>query len=132
MSINKEPDLNLEFAQRFKEERSRLGLSQRELARHASIDRLLIVRYELGKTLPGTEVLMKLNGSGIDVAFLVTGKKTVLDREPDLFNRAYQEVKRQVKESGEGVSSKELLSRAWAVFNALNSADSKLASFGSV
>lgn len=126
MSINDEPGLNLQFAQRFKEERSRLGLSQRELARLTSIDRLLIGRYELGKTLPGTEVLIKLNGSGIDVAFLITGKKTVLDREPDLFNRAYQEVKRQVSESGEDLSSKEHSVRAWTLFNAFNSSESEL------
>lgn len=132
MSIRNEQDVNLQFAQRFKEERSRLGLSQRELARLTSIDRLLIGRYELGKTLPGTEVLIKLNGSGMDVAFLITGKKTVLDREPDLFNRAYLEVKRQVKDSGEILSSKEHLSRAWAVFHALNSVDSELSSFGTV
>jgi transcriptional regulator with XRE-family HTH domain len=126
MSINDEPDLNLQFAQRFKEERGRLGLSQRELARYTSIDRLLIGRYELGKTLPGTEVLVKLNGSGMDVAFLITGKKTVLDREPDLFNRAYQEVKRQVSESGEDLSSKEHSVRAWTLFNAFNSPESGL------
>jgi transcriptional regulator with XRE-family HTH domain len=129
MSISDEPDLNLQFAQRFKEERSRLGLTQRELARHTSIDRLLIGRYELGKTLPGTEVLIKLNGGGMDVAFLITGKKTVLDREPDLFNRTYQEVKRQAKDSGEVLSSKEHLVRAWTLFNALNSVDSKLIPF---
>ncbi len=126
MSIRNDPDLNLQFAQRFKEERSRLGLSQRELSRLTSIDRLLIGRYELGKTLPGTEVLIKLNTSGVDVAFLITGKRSVLDREPDLFNRSYQEVKRQVAESGESLTSKEHSVRAWTLFNALNSAESEL------
>ncbi len=126
MSVKNDPDLSLKFAQRFREERSRLGLSQRELSRLTSIDRLLIGRYELGKTLPGTEVLIKLNQSGIDVAFLITGKKTVLDPEPDLFNRAFQEVKRQIKESGEILSSKDHSLRAWTIFNALNSADSEL------
>lgn len=119
-------NLSITFAKRLKDERDRLGLSQTQLALDTGISRLLISRYELAKTLPGTEVLMKMNARGIDVAFLITGIRSVLDREPDLFNRAYQEVKRQAMDSGEVLSSKEHSARAWTLFNAINSADSKL------
>lgn len=119
-------NLNTVFARRLKEERDRLGLSQTQLANEAGISRLLISRYELAKTLPGTEVLLKMNDRGIDVAFLITGNRSVLDREPELFNRAHEEVKRQVKDSGEVLTSKEHSVRAWTIFSALNSSESEL------
>jgi transcriptional regulator with XRE-family HTH domain len=119
-------NLNIVFAKRLKEERDRLGLSQTQLAIETGISRLLISRYELAKTLPGTEVLLKMNERGVDVAFLITGNRSVLDHEPALFNRAHQEVKRQVKDSGEVLTSKEHSVRTWTLFNAINSADSKL------
>lgn len=116
------------FGERFRIERERLGLTQAELARRSSNARLLINKYELGKALPGTQALIKLDSCGVDVAFLLTGKRSTLEREPELFNRAYLEVKRLSNESGESLTSKELLARAWAVFHALNSADSELSS----
>lgn len=119
-------NLNKIFAKRLKEERDRLGLSQTQLAIETGISRLLISRYELAKTLPGTEVLLKMNERGVDVSFLITGKRSLLDREPELFNRAHQEVKRQVKDSGEVLTSKEHSVRAWTIFSALNSSESEL------
>lgn len=68
------------FADRLKEERGRTGLTQADLAEIASISREMLGKYERGAAEPGVGVLMDLDRAGVDVLYLVTGRRTPRDR----------------------------------------------------
>jgi len=61
---------------RLKEERRKTGLSQEEFARVGGVGRNSQFEYEKGKTPPNTDYLTRLAGSGVDVAYVVTGVRS--------------------------------------------------------
>ncbi len=74
------------FADRLKEERGRTGLTQADLAEIASISREMLGKYERGAAEPGVGVLMDLDRAGVDVLYLVTGRRT--PRDPGTLSEA--------------------------------------------
>ncbi len=64
------------LAERLKEERKRLDMSQKEIAQKVSVNRETWSRYETAKMLPSTVVLLNAMELGLDVAYVITGKKT--------------------------------------------------------
>ena len=65
-----------DFAARLKAERSRLGLSQIELAERIGVGRSSQKAYENGTTFPTADYLLKARALGVDVVFLLTGTGT--------------------------------------------------------
>ena len=63
------------FIERFLEERRRLKLSQEELADAVGISKRSIGNYERGERNPDAEVLLKLGEVGMNVCYLLTGKR---------------------------------------------------------
>lgn len=72
------------FIERFLEERRRLQLNQQELADAVGVSKRSIGNYERGERSPDAEVLVKLSASGMNVCYLLTGKRisTKLGLEP--------------------------------------------------
>lgn len=68
-----------QFAQRWTEERARLGFSQADMARIMGVSRETIRKYENGLTWPGGENLALAAAAGLDIAFIFLGKRTEAD-----------------------------------------------------
>ena len=61
---------------RLKSERHRLGLSQAAIGRIGGVEANAQGRYESGMRLPRADYLASLAESGIDVLFVITGRRT--------------------------------------------------------
>lgn len=89
------------FTKRFLEERHRVKLNQQELADAVGISKRSIGNYERGERRPDAEVLVKLGKVGVNVCYLLTGKRisSMLGLEPmqravlDDFDRCTDEMK---------------------------------------
>lgn len=68
------------FGERLKQERLRLGLSQENLASVGGVQRGAQIKYEKNERLPDAGYVSSIANIGIDVQYLLTGrKKTVLE-----------------------------------------------------
>ena len=80
-------DIYISIGARIREERERLGFSQRALATRMAITHASQVKYEGGATQPNTGYLYLFNGIGADVQYIVTGARcagTLTDDEAQL------------------------------------------------
>lgn len=99
----------------------RLGFTQTSLALALGISRTSATLYEAGRHMPRADVLVALDGLGVDVLFLLTGRRAA---EPDLdeesFGFALEEALRQ---GGKAVIApgdmRGLLKPAWPIYLAL-------------
>ncbi|MEB3437891.1 helix-turn-helix transcriptional regulator [Pseudomonas sp. A2] len=60
---------------RLKEERSRLGLSQTDLATVGGVGKTTQINYEKGERSPDATYLSAVADKGVDVLYVVTGEK---------------------------------------------------------
>ena len=65
------------FAERLKEARNDIGLSQAAIAKECGISRETWSRYESGKLTPGMEVLAALAAKGADINYILTGIRAI-------------------------------------------------------
>lgn len=77
VTVNMKTNNYDDFSLRLREERKNVGLSQKELAEKMGKAENTQVRYELGQTMPNIEYVMGLQALGFDVAFLMTGVRSV-------------------------------------------------------
>lgn len=70
------------FCARLLEERQRLGLKQADLAGQAGVARTTYLHYESGDRAATVPFLLGLIEAGIDVPYLLTGKRQLLDMTP--------------------------------------------------
>lgn len=61
---------------RIKAERERVGMSQEELARSASVSSRSQRNYEAGTRVPNADYLLAIAKAGIDISYVLTGTKT--------------------------------------------------------
>lgn len=66
----------MEFAERIREERNRLGLSQGDFADKCGVSKRTQASYEAGTSCPDLRYLAAAEAAGVDVPFLVSGRKT--------------------------------------------------------
>lgn len=69
-------DLRKVIGQRLQEERKRIGVLQPECAQQGSVRRNSQSRYELGQGSPTAEYLAAISELGIDVLYVITGKRS--------------------------------------------------------
>ena len=74
-SVNKIIDQMGTIGSRIREERARSGLNQEEFARLASQSRKSQARYESDERAPDTNYLAALDKVGVDVMYVVTGRR---------------------------------------------------------
>jgi len=63
----------LNFGDRLREERTRLGLNQGELATVAEVSKTTQFNYEKGERSPDAPYLAKVAAAGVDVLYVLTG-----------------------------------------------------------
>lgn len=64
------------IGQRLWQERTRLGLTQTEMAQRGGVVMRTYADYESGRSSPKAENLQQWAGSGVDVLYVVTGQAT--------------------------------------------------------
>ena len=65
------------IGERLQEERARLGLKQPDLFRITGISKKTISGYENDKTYPNAEFLAAIAAVGLDIAYILTGKRVL-------------------------------------------------------
>ncbi len=65
----------LNFGERLREERIRLGLNQGELATVAEVSKTTQFNYEKGERSPDAPYLAKVAAAGVDVLYVLTGHR---------------------------------------------------------
>jgi transcriptional regulator with XRE-family HTH domain len=116
---------------RLKAERIRLGLTQKGLAELLGSSRLIVLGYEAGKSLPGTEMLLALKAAGVDIQFVLSGESpSPVMEQRDLFERAFVEVARQAEAHRITQSISDHLNKAWAIVDALQAESSLMGNLG--
>lgn len=76
------------FGDRLKEERSRLNLTQEELAEKTGLRAITIIQYEKGKSSPPIKFIYSLQDLGFDIAYLLTSTTNIPNPRnfpPELF-----------------------------------------------
>lgn len=82
----------LNFGDRLREERIRLGLNQGELATVAEVSKTTQFNYEKGERSPDAPYLAKVAAAGVDVLYVITGQRAdpneadLSDGESELLN----------------------------------------------
>ena len=66
----------MDTANRLREERERLGMSQQEMAEAGGVKKMAQWTYEKGERHPDTRYLAAIAGLGVDVLFVLTGKRS--------------------------------------------------------
>jgi len=67
----------MHFSERLKKERERLGYSQTEFSKMAGATRKTLFNWEAGSGSPGIEALNTWSEVGLDVLYVVTGRRSV-------------------------------------------------------
>lgn len=70
---------NVDIGLRLKEERKRLGYTQKGLAERSGIDRLSQINYEHGRRSAPADYLAGLQQLGMDSRYILTGKRKKID-----------------------------------------------------
>lgn len=101
---------------RLKEERSRLGFSQTDLASAGGVGKTTQINYEKGERSPDASYLAAVADKGVDVLYVVTGERkpqasSSLDADEALLVDRYR---RMTAEARATVNS---VSEALAIFN---------------
>jgi len=73
------------LGKRLRQERERLGLSQKELAEAAGVRRITVYQYERGDRRPSTDFIVALLPSGFSLQNLFFGEHQVINRNEDRF-----------------------------------------------
>lgn len=96
--------------ERLLEERKRLGLTQEQLAEASNRHKQTVLNYENGKRSPDAEYLGSLAGIGMDIGYVVTGRRSG-DHYPgreaallDNYRAADEEGKRMVERLAHSVA----------------------------
>lgn len=79
---------NDQRGERLRQERSRLGLSQKDFAALFGKKNMAVMRYEKGERVMGHDDLEALHAAGVDVYYLITGERT----QPDLLSDEAKEL----------------------------------------
>ena len=81
------PELLRTLGQRLKAERSRLGLTQVELARIVGVSDRAIQHYEIGKNTIRMDILYKMDEVGLNIDFLLFGERDRLQYDVVIWER---------------------------------------------
>lgn len=64
------------IAERLREERTRLGLTQTQLGVHGGVKKLAQMNYENSKRIPDVLYLARIHEAGADVLYIITGRRS--------------------------------------------------------
>lgn len=69
------PSLRARIGSRIKAERKRLGMTVKQLAAVCSVSKNTAVNWQSGESSPTADCLAALDSAGVDVLFVITGRK---------------------------------------------------------
>ena len=81
--VNDLDEIIFGFGERFKEEREKLGMTQKELAGRLLTTSRTIISYENNESPPKLLKLTLFHGLGADIGYILTGQRSVIDLAPD-------------------------------------------------
>ncbi|MGH8816402.1 MAG: helix-turn-helix domain-containing protein [Achromobacter pestifer] len=114
--------MRMELFERLKEERVRLGMSQTAFGELGGVKVLAQRNYETGKRSPDANYLEKLSVNGVDVLYVVTGKRalTAQDLEADLdrYGKAWETLEMALEAAGRDLSPAKKRKAVDALFKA--------------
>src|SRR5689334_8167109 len=90
---------------RLREERTRVGLSQEELAAVGGLRKQAQLNYESGTRSPDASYLLALESAGVDIVYVLTGRRVVTDSAAVILDEDEQEILRKYRklnEAGKG------------------------------
>ncbi|HFQ7463914.1 TPA: helix-turn-helix domain-containing protein [Pseudomonas aeruginosa] len=112
----------MELFERLREERMRLGMSQTAFGELGGVKVLAQRNYENGKRSPDANYLERLAEIGVDVLYVVTGKRalTAQDLEADLdrYGKAWETLEMALEATGRDMSAAKKRKAADALFRA--------------
>ncbi len=114
------------FGKNLKIERLRLGLNQSELAQIGGVSKATQVAYEADSTRPDAAYLARVSEAGVDVHWLLTGRRAAPGVQWELLFDLLALVEEWIGERGKPTSSSErndLLRNLYAQFCADNRID---------
>ena len=113
-------NFSVSFAERLREERKRLKLTQEEFGRLGGVTKTAQSLFESGKNRPGSEFLQALYQHGVDVCFIFTGKRHQGDRyDWELLKSAFLFVSRTfIERKDRNFTSEQLFEIFKSVFEA--------------
>ncbi len=79
-----------DLGSRLKEERKSLGLSQQEFGAIGGVEANAQGKYESGERIPRSDYLAALGKKGVDILYVVTGKRTPMST--DTLNEAERDI----------------------------------------
>jgi transcriptional regulator with XRE-family HTH domain len=71
------------IAERLREERKRLGLTQERFGAEGGVGKLAQLNYEKGERSPGAAYLSAIARAGVDVSYVLTGERVAAAMTPD-------------------------------------------------
>lgn len=119
---------NRPWALRLRQERSRLGLTQAELAQIGGVSKTSQVAYEAGSTNPDIAYLSRVREAGVNVGWVMSGTSEVGEVEWGLVNEILALIDEWVGERGKPPTASErgdLLRTLYAQFSGGRRIDSE-------
>lgn len=86
-------------------ERHRLGLTQEQFAKLGGVQRRAQAHYEAGKRTPDANYLTALSEGGVDVVYLLTGRRERPPMSSDLLASVFAAIEKWEKEEGVHLTS---------------------------
>lgn len=80
------------FGQRLREERKRLGIAMDDLSQAGSVSRASQSNYETGRNRPDSDYLCAVAEAGLDVVYLLTGRRSKSQALQDFDWEAHNEI----------------------------------------
>lgn len=81
-------------------ERHRLGLTQEQFAKLGGVQRRAQAHYEAGKRTPDANYLAAISGGGVDVIYLLTGRRERPPMNSDWLTSVFTAIEQWEKEEG--------------------------------
>lgn len=113
--------MRIEIGARLKEERERLGMTQQDFAALGGASKRSQIEWEKGGQVPNAEFLAALDTRGVDVLYIVTGRRDEaeqLDAELQRMADAWETLDRALAHVGRTLSPEKKRKAAEALYKA--------------
>lgn len=112
----------MELGERLKEERNRLGMSQTAFGELGGVKVLAQRNYESGLRSPDANYLARIEVAGVDVLYVVTGKRAIsqadLDADLERYGKAWETLEMALEATGREMSPAKKRKAADALYRA--------------
>lgn len=113
--------MRIEIGARLKEERERLGMTQQDFAALGGASKRSQIEWEKGGQVPNAEFLAAIDGRGVDVLYIVTGRRyevEQVDAELQRMADAWETLDRALAQVGRTLSPEKKRKAAEALYRA--------------